>query len=42
MNISGQGGVHYDTALGSAAGTGVITYSITSFKDGQTPFSLSP
>ncbi len=42
VTISGQGGVHYDAALGSVAAAGVSTYSISSFKDAQTPYSLSP
>ncbi len=42
VTISGQGGVHYDAALGSTAASGVSSYSITSFKDAQTPYSLSP
>ncbi|MCG2711607.1 MAG: hypothetical protein L6416_04705 [Candidatus Omnitrophica bacterium] len=42
VTISGQGGVHYDEALGSLAAASASTYSITSFKDGQTPYSLSP
>jgi hypothetical protein len=42
VNISGQGGIHYDVSLGKAGGTGVIIYIITSIRDIQSPYSLSP
>lgn len=41
VNITGQGGVHFDTDLANASGAGVITYAINAFKDSRTPYNLS-
>ncbi|MBU1044160.1 MAG: hypothetical protein KJ915_07165 [Candidatus Omnitrophica bacterium] len=40
VTISGQGGIHYDTQLGSAGASAVNTYSITSWSDTQNSFGI--
>ncbi len=42
VTISGQGGVHYDTQLGSVGSSAISSYDLTAFRDTQSPYSLSP